>query len=106
MAEVKVFNSQDMKQENLGKYHLALVDFWAAWCGPCRMMAPVVEELAAEVSDVTFAKVNVDDNGDVAVGLGIQAIPTLMLFKDGKAVDQVVGVQGKAALKAMIDRNR
>ena len=67
---------------------------------------PVVEELAGETEGVTFAKVNVDENGDVAMGLGIQAIPTLILFKDGQAVDQVVGVQSKQALKAMIDRNR
>ena len=85
---------------------VTLVDFWATWCGPCRMIAPIVEELAAETEGVTFAKVNVDENADVAIGLGIQAIPTLYLFKDGKAVDKVVGVQSKQALKAMIDRNR
>ena len=106
MAEVKVYNSEDMKFENLSKNHLTLVDFWATWCGPCRMIAPVVEELAGETEGVTFAKVNVDENGEVAMGLGIQAIPTLILFKDGRAVDQVVGVQSKQALKAMIDRNR
>ena len=106
MAEVKVFTSEDMKPENLSKNHLALVDFWATWCGPCRMIAPIVEELAAETEGVTFAKVNVDENPDVATGLGIQAIPTLFLFRDGKAVDKAVGVQSKQALKAMIDRNR
>ena len=106
MAEVKVYGSEEMKFENLSKNHLTLVDFWATWCGPCRMIAPVVEELAGETEGVTFAKVNVDENGDVAMGLGIQAIPTLILFKDGQAVDQVVGVQSKQALKAMIDRNR
>ena len=90
----------------LSRNHLTLVDFWATWCGPCRMIAPIVEELAAETEGVTFAKVNVDDYGDVAAGLGIEAIPTLFLFKDGKAVDKVVGVQTKQALKAMIDRNR
>ena len=106
MAEVKVYTSEDMKFENLSKNHLTLVDFWASWCGPCRMIAPIVEELARETEGVTFAKVNVDDHGDVAMGLGIQAIPTLYLFKDGKAVEKVVGVQSKEALKAMIDRNR
>ena len=106
MAEVKVFTSEDMKPENLSKNHLALVDFWATWCGPCRMIAPIVEELAAETEGVTFAKVNVDENASVAIGLGIQAIPTLYLFKDGKAVDKVVGVQSKEALRAMIERNR
>ena len=106
MAEVKTYTSEDMKFENLSKNHLALVDFWATWCGPCRMIAPIVEELAAETEGVTFAKVNVDDHPDVAIGLGIQAIPTLILFRDGKAVDKVVGVQSRQALQAMIDRNR
>ena len=106
MAEVKIYTSDDMKLENLSKNHLALVDFWASWCGPCRMMAPIVEELAAETEGVTFAKVNVDEYADVAIGLGIQAIPTLILFKDGKAVDRTMGVQGKETLKTMIDRNR
>ena len=106
MAEVKVYTSEDMKFENLSKNHLTLVDFWASWCGPCRMITPIVEELAAETEGVTFAKVNVDENPDVAMGLGIQAIPTLFLFKDGKAVDRTVGVQTKEALKAMIERNR
>lgn len=106
MAEVKVYGSEEMKFENLSKDHLTLVDFWASWCGPCRMIAPVVEELAAETEGVTFAKVNVDDHGEVAIGLGIQAIPTLILFKDGQAVDRAVGVQTKQALKAMIEKNR
>ena len=106
MAEVTIYTSEDMRFENLSKNHLALVDFWATWCGPCRMIAPIVEELAAETEGVTFAKVNVDENPDVAIGLGIQAIPTLFLFRDGKAVDKVVGVQSKQALKAMIERNR
>ena len=106
MAEVKVYGSEEMKFENLSKDHLTLVDFWASWCGPCRMIAPVVEELAAETEGVTFAKVNVDDHGEVAIGLGIQAIPSLILFKDGQAVDRAVGVQTKQALKAMIEKNR
>ena len=106
MAEVKTYTSEDMKFENLSRNHLTLVDFWAAWCGPCRMIAPVVEELANETEGVTFAKVNVDENADVAIGLGIQAIPTLFLFRDGKAVDKAVGVQTKEALRAMIEKNR
>ena len=106
MAEVKAYTSEDMKFENLSKNHLTLVDFWAAWCGPCRMIAPIVEELAGETEGVTFAKLNVDEHPDVAIGLGIQSIPTLFLFKDGQAVDRAVGLQGKEALKAMIERNR
>ena len=106
MAEIKTYTAEDMKFENLSREPLTLVDFWASWCGPCRMMAPILEELANETEGVAFAKVNVDDYGDVAIGLGIQAIPTLYLFKNGKAVDKAVGVQSKEALKAMIDRNR
>ncbi len=106
MAEVKIYTSEDMRFENLSRNHLTLVDFWATWCGPCQMIAPIVEELAAETEGVDFVKVNVDENPDVAMSLGIQAIPTLFLFRDGKPVDRVVGVQSKQALKAMIDRNR
>ena len=103
---VKIYDSESMKFENLSRNPLTLVDFWATWCGPCRMIAPVVEELAEEIGDVVFAKVNVDENPDLAIGLGIQAIPTLMLFKNGQLVDRVIGVQTKQELKAMIDRNR
>ena len=106
MADVKAYTSEDMKFENLSKNHLTLVDFWASWCGPCRMLGPIVEELAAETEGVACAKVNVDENPDIAIGLGIQAIPTLFLFKDGEAVDRAVGLQSKDALRAMIDRNR
>ena len=106
MANVTAYTSEDMKFENLSKNRLTLVDFWAAWCGPCKMLSPIVDELAAETEGVTFAKVNVDEYPDVAIGLGIQAIPTLFLFKDGQAVDRAVGLQSKDALKAMIDRNR
>lgn len=106
MANVNIYTAEEMKFENLSKNHLALVDFWATWCGPCRMIGPIVEELAAETDDVTFAKVNVDENPELVMGLGIQAIPTLILFKDGQAVDRTVGLQTKEALKAMIDKNR
>ncbi len=83
-----------------------LLDFWASWCGPCRMMAPIVEALADEMPDVVFAKVNVDENPDVAMDLGIQAIPTLILYKDGETVERVVGVSAKDALKQIIEKAR
>ena len=103
---VKVYGLDEMKFESLSKNHLTLVDFWAPWCGPCRMMAPVVEELAGEMTDVVFAKVNIDENMELAVGLSISSIPTLVLFKDGTEVERVIGVQPKKSLQAMIERNR
>ena len=101
---VKVYTSEDLKPDKLNG--LTLVDFWATWCGPCRMVAPIVEELASETPDVTFAKVDVDENPDVAMGLGITSIPTLMLFKDGKLVDRLIGARPKQDIKQMIDAHR
>ena len=101
---VKVYTGADLKPEKL--QGLTLVDFWATWCGPCRMVAPIVEELASETPDVTFAKVDVDENPDAAMGLGITSIPTLMLFKDGKLVDRLIGARPKQDIKQMIDAHR
>ena len=101
---VKVYTSEDLKSDKLSG--LTLVDFWATWCGPCRMVAPIVEELASETPDVTFAKVDVDENPDVAMGLGITSIPTLMLFKNGKLVDKLIGARPKQDIKQMIDAHR
>ncbi len=101
---VKVYTSEDLKPEKLNG--LTLVDFWATLCGPCRMVSPIVEELASETPDVTFAKVDVDENPDVAMGLGITSIPTLMLFKNGKLVDKLIGARPKQDIKQMIDTHR
>lgn len=103
---VKVYNAEDMKSEKLAQNKLTLVDFWATWCGPCRMLSPIVEELAAETPDVVFAKVDVDQHPELAMGLGINSVPTLILFKDGQMVDRSIGVRPKADIKRMIDSHR
>ena len=84
--------------------NLIMVDFWATWCGPCKIVAPVVEELAQEYAGkVNFAKVNTDENPDIASRFNIRGIPTLIFFKDGKVLDQIVGAVPKAQLKSKID---
>ena len=91
--------------EQVGKTEgVTVVDFWAPWCGPCRMVGPVIEELSEEYEGrVRFAKVNVDDNQQIAGSFGIRSIPTIGFFKDGEAVGGVVGAYPKEALQQVID---
>ena len=82
-----------------------LVDFWAEWCGPCKMIAPVLDELAAEYDGkVKIGKVNIDEYQQIAINYGINSIPTLLFFKNGQVADQVVGMRSKRDLKASFDR--
>ena len=82
---------------------VTIVDFWASWCGPCKMQAPILDELAEELTDVKFGKVNVDEEQQLAIRFRVDAIPTLCFYRDGKLVNQVVGLTTKERLKAMID---
>jgi len=84
---------------------VVLVDFWAEWCGPCKLITPILEELSGEVSGVTFAKLNVDENQQSAQNLGITAIPTLVLYKNGEIVEKIVGMLPKPQLKSLLEKH-
>jgi thioredoxin 1 len=106
MAENIIQVNQDSFQKSvLEAQKPILVDFWAPWCGPCRAVAPVVEELAKEYDGkVDFAKVNVDESPFIASKFGVMSIPTLIVFKDGKPAEQVVGFKPKDQIKKLLDK--
>ena len=90
--------SENFESEVLNSEKPVLVDFWASWCGPCRMLSPIVDEIAEEVQTIKIGKVNVDEQQDLAGKFGVMSIPTLILFKNGQPVNKSVGAKSKAAL--------
>ncbi|ACL21601.1 thioredoxin [Desulfitobacterium hafniense DCB-2] len=103
---VKTFTTANWNEEVLGSDKAVLVDFWAAWCGPCRMVAPIIEELADEMAGrVIIGKLNVDEEPAIAGQYQVMSIPTLAVFKNGQVVDKSVGFRGKADLVKMIEKH-
>jgi thioredoxin 1 len=104
MAEPVHFTDDNFQNEVLNSATPVLVDFWAAWCGPCRMIAPMIEELAGDYDGkVKVGKLDVDNNQRVAMQYGIRSIPALLVFKDGKVVDQIIGAVPKPRVAEKLD---
>ena len=104
MSNEKTFTDSNFQTEVLGSSSPVLVDFWAEWCGPCRMLGPVVERIAAaNAGKIVVGKMNVDENQDTPQKYGIQGIPTLLIFKGGDLVNQMVGFQSQENIQRAID---
>ncbi|MBR6825113.1 MAG: thioredoxin [Oscillospiraceae bacterium] len=97
-----IITQENYASEVLQASETVLLDFWAPWCGPCRMLMPLIEEIAAERPDIKVGKINVDDNPDLANEFGVMSIPTLVVMKDGKETNRSVGGRSKAAILAML----
>ena len=95
-------NKDNFKSEVLNSDKPVLLDFWAPWCGPCRMVSPVIEEIAAERSDIKVCKVNIDEEAELASQFGVMSIPSLVVMKEGKIVNQSVGARPKNAILALL----
>ena len=95
-------NKNNFQNEVLNSEMPVLLDFWASWCGPCRMVSPIVDEIAAERGDIKVGKVNVDEERELAGQFGVMSIPTLVVMKGGKVVNQMVGARPKSQILAML----
>ncbi len=103
-ANTVEITDQNFKSQVIGSVKPVLVDFWAPWCGPCRAIAPLLEELAAEnLGSVVIGKLNIDDNPEAAQQYGVSSIPTLLVFKGGQVVNKFVGVQPKTRIQTALD---
>ena len=100
---VITITKENFAAEVLNSDKPVLLDFWASWCGPCRMLSPIVDQVADERPDVKVGKVNVDEQPDLAGQFGVMSIPTLLVFKNGKLVNQAVGSRPKASVLALLD---
>ena len=96
-------NQSNFQNEVMNSDKPVLLDFWAPWCGPCRMVVPIVEEIARERSDIKVGKINVDENPELAGQFGVMSIPTLVVMKNGKIVNQSMGAKPKNAILAMLN---
>ena len=95
-------NKNNFENEVLNSDQPVLLDFWASWCGPCRMVSPIVDEIADERSDIKVGKINVDEQPELAAQFGVMSIPTLVVMKNGRIVNQAVGARPKAQILAML----
>ena len=101
MSAISV-NKNNFGREVLNSDKPVLLDFWASWCGPCRMVSPIVDEIAAERGDIKVGKINVDEQPELAARFGVMSIPTLVVMKNGKVINQAVGARPKAQILAML----
>ena len=95
-------NNNNFQDEVMHSEKPVLLDFWASWCGPCRMVSPIVDEIAAQRSDIKVGKINVDEQPELAARFGVMSIPTLVVMKNGKVINQAVGARPKAQILAML----
>lgn len=104
MSQIKELTKATFQSEIMGKSTLSVIDFWAAWCGPCQMLSPIVDQVSQKYEDVDFYKVNIDEEQELAMQFNVQSIPTLAFIKDGKTVDLSVGLISAEQLEKLLEQ--